>query len=124
MTPKEFEQFVAEYYQHQGYYTEITPYSSDYGVDVIARKGKERIAIQVKMYGNSSRKVNHKTVMELFGAMTYRQCSKAVIATNGTCMADAVEVANKLGVEILYFDSVLDNIETNNRYRTCHIQHK
>lgn len=114
MTPKEFEQFVAEYYQRQGYETEITPYSGDYGVDVIAQKGEERIAIQAKMYGNSSRKVNRETIMQLFGAMTYRQCSKAVIATNGKCMEDAVEVANKLGVEILYFDSALGIVETNN----------
>lgn len=114
MTPQEFEQFVAKYYQSLGYETEITQYSGDYGMDVIAHKGEERIAIQVKMYGNSSRKVNRKTVMELFGAMTYRQCSKAVIATNGTCLADAVEVANKLGVEILYFDSTFDIVETNN----------
>ena len=114
MTPKEFEQYVAEYYQRQGYETEITPYSGDYGVDVIAQKGEERIAIQAKMYGNSSRKVNRETIMQLFGAMTYRQFSKAVIATNGTCMADAVEVANKLGVEILYFDSALGIVETNN----------
>ena len=114
MTPKEFEQFVADYYQHQGYETEITPYSGDYGVDVIAQKGEERIAIQAKMYGNSSRKVNRETIMQLYGAMTYRQCSKAVIATNGTCMVDAIEVANKLGVEILYFDSALDIVDTNN----------
>jgi len=114
MTPKEFEQYVAEYYQRQGYETEITPYSGDYGVDVIAQKGEERIAIQAKMYGNSSRKLNRETIMQLYGAMTYRHCSKAVIATNGTCMVDAIEVANKLGVEILYFDSALDIVETNN----------
>lgn len=104
MTPREFEQLVAEHYQNEGYKTEITPYSGDYGVDVIAQRGEERIAIQAKMYGNSARKVNRETVMQLFGAMAYRQCNKAVIATDGTCMADAIEVANRLGVEILYFD--------------------
>lgn len=105
MTPREFEQLVAKHYQNEGYKTEITPYSGDYGVDIIAQKGEERIAIQAKMYGNSVRKVNRDTVMQLFGAMAYRQCNKAVIATNGTCMADAIEVANRLGVEILYLDS-------------------
>ncbi len=43
--------------------------------------------------------------MQLFGAMAYRQCNKAVIATDGTCMTDAIEVANRLGVEILYLNS-------------------
>ena len=106
MTPREFEQLVADHYQNEGYETEITPYSGDYGVDIIAQKGEERIAIQAKMYGNSARKVNRETVMQLFGAMAYRQCNKAVIATDGTCMTDAIEVANRLGVEILYLNSM------------------
>ena len=105
MTPREFEQLVADHYQNEGYETEITPYSGDYGVDIIAQKGEERIAIQAKMYGNSARKVNRETVMLLFGAMAYRKCNKAVIATDGTCMTDAIEVANRLGVEILYLNS-------------------
>jgi restriction system protein len=106
MTPREFEQLVANHYQNEGYETEITPYSGDYGVDIIAQKGEERIAIQAKMYGNSARKVNRETVMQLFGAMAYRQCNKAVIATDGTCMTDAIEVANRLGLEILYLNSM------------------
>jgi restriction system protein len=36
MNPKEFEEFVSEYYRKHGYKTEITPYSNDYGVDVFA----------------------------------------------------------------------------------------
>jgi len=105
MTPREFEQSVAQHYREKGYDVEITPYSGDYGVDVIAQKGEERIAIQAKMYSNSARKVNRETVMQLFGAMAYRKCNKAVIATDGKCMADAIDVANQLGVEILYLGS-------------------
>ena len=46
-----------EYYRSKGYKAEVTPYSGDYGVDVFAVKGKEKIAVQAKMYGSSSRKV-------------------------------------------------------------------
>lgn len=105
MKPRDFEEFVADYYKDQGYETELTSYTRDYGIDVIAQKGNERIAVQVKMYGNSSRKVNRQTVMELYGAMTLQKCSKAVIATDGNCMPDAIEVAKSLGIEILYLDS-------------------
>lgn len=42
--------------------------------------------------------------MQLYGAMAYRDCTKAVLATDRECMADAVEVANKLGIEILYLN--------------------
>ena len=52
MTPKEYEQYIASIFQNQGYKTLVTPYSNDWGIDVIAIKGKEKIAIQAKMYGN------------------------------------------------------------------------
>ena len=105
MKPRDFEKFVADYYKNQGYETELTSYTRDDGIDVIAQKGTERIAVQAKMYGNSSRKVNRQTVMELYGAMTLQKCNKAVIATDGNCMPDAIEVAKSLGMEILYLSS-------------------
>jgi len=102
MNPKEFEEFVSEYYRKHGYKTEITPYSNDYGVDVFALKGKEKLAIQAKMYGGTSRKINRQMVMELHGAKDFFDCTKAVIATDGTVLPDAEEVANKLNIDILY----------------------
>ena len=43
MTPREFEYIVSDYYKQQGYKTIITPYSGDWGIDVIASKGKEKL---------------------------------------------------------------------------------
>ena len=45
MKPRDFEEFVADYYKNQGYETELTSYTGDYGIDVIAQKGNERIAV-------------------------------------------------------------------------------
>lgn len=39
--------------------------------------------------------------VELCGAMKYFDCNKAIIATNGGILNDALEVANKLDIEIL-----------------------
>ena len=105
MNPQSFEKYVAGIYEKEGYDVTVTPYSGDYGVDVIAEKGGERIAVQVKQYGCSTRKVNRQMVMELYGAAAYAGCNKAVIATNGDVLPDAVEVARKIGVEIRYIDS-------------------
>lgn len=46
MTPRQFEELVCEHYRKKGYKTEITPLSGDYGIDVFATKGKEKLAIQ------------------------------------------------------------------------------
>jgi len=105
MTPKQFEELVREHFRNKGYKAEATSYSNDYGVDVFATKGKEKIAVQAKMYGGGTRKINRQMVMELHGAKDYFDCSKAVIATDGILLADATEVANKLKIEILNLDS-------------------
>ena len=75
MTPKEYEQYIANIFQKQGYKTIVTPYSNDWGIDVIAIKGKEKIAIQAKMYGNK-RKVNRAAIMQLYGAMLIKTVQK------------------------------------------------
>jgi hypothetical protein len=105
MTPKQFEELVCEHFSNKGYKAEATSYSNDYGVDVFATKGKEKIAVQAKMYGGGTRKINRQMVMELHGAKDYFDCTKAVIATDGILLADATEVANKLKIEILNIDS-------------------
>lgn len=54
------------------------------------------------MYGGSTRKVNRQTMMELYGAAAYFDCTKAVLATDGEVLTDAKEVAHKLGIDILF----------------------
>lgn len=48
MTPEEYEHYVAQSFKEMGYETVVTSFSNDYGVDVFAIKGDEKIAIQVK----------------------------------------------------------------------------
>lgn len=107
MTPRQFEELVCEHYRKQGYKAEITPLSGDYGIDVFATKGKEKLAIQAKMYGSSTRKINRQCVMELHGAKDYFDCTKAIIATDGTFFKDAIQVAEKLNIDIIYLDSLI-----------------
>ena len=105
MNPKQFEELVCEHFSSKGFDAKITSYSNDYGVDVFAIKGKEKIAIQAKMYGSGTRKINRQMVMELHGAKDFFDCTKAVIATDGLLLPDALEVAKKLKIEILNINS-------------------
>ena len=105
MTPRQFEELVCEHFRNKGYKANTNSYVGDYGVDLFATKGKEKIAVQAKMYGSGTRKINRQMVMELHGAKDYFDCTKAVIATDGILLADALEVANKLKIEILNIDS-------------------
>ena len=101
MAPQEYEKCVENYFKSLGYQTKVTPHSNDYGVDVFAEKNNEKIAVQVKMFGGASRKINREMVMQLHGSKEFFDCTKAVIATNGEILDNALEVANKLHIEII-----------------------
>jgi hypothetical protein len=59
---KRFEQTVAALYSKRGYKTKVTPAGGDYGVDVIAERENEAIAIQAKRY---SKPVGVKAIQDL-----------------------------------------------------------
>lgn len=105
MNPRQFEELVCEYFRKQGYKAETTSYGNDFGIDVFATKGKEEIAVQAKMFGGTTRKINRQVVMELHGAKDFFDCTKAVMATDGIFLPTAITVAEKLKIEILYLDS-------------------
>lgn len=113
MTPKEYESFVCSKFSRDGYKTELTNYNNDYGIDVFAFKGDEKIGIQVKMYGHTTRKVNRQMIMELHGSKDLFNCTKAVLVTDGQIIDNAKEVANKLEIEILFIEPD-DNFSNNN----------
>lgn len=105
MRSDEYEHIVAQFFEQQGYKTEVTQTTGDYGVDIFAAKDGSRIAIQAKMYGSSTRPINRQMIMELHGAKDYFDCSRAVMATNGRVLDTAMEVARKLKIEILIINA-------------------
>lgn len=103
MTPSQYEHAVASYFRAQGYDAQVTPYNNDFGVDLFATKGPNKIAVQAKMYGGSARAVNRETVLILQGAKDYFECQSAVLVTDGRVTESARKVAGKLRIEILNF---------------------
>jgi hypothetical protein len=104
MDPWSYEELVAQELRSEGYQTEATSTTNDWGVDLFATRGPERLAVQVKKY-RGVRLVNRQQVFELYGAARYFDCSGAVIATDGELRRDAERAATKLGVRVLYLDS-------------------
>lgn len=100
MNPTEYERFVASVYEQEGYTTTVTPTSGDGGIDVYAVKNNEKIGIQCKHYGGTSRSVNASDIRQLYGAAAENNCTKSVIATDGNLLHGAISTADKLGVEI------------------------
>lgn len=87
-----FEQLVAEFYRKFGYDVELTKYTRDGGVDVIAIKHAEvdvKYLIQCK-HSPKMRRIGIRPVRELYGVKTAQNATKAILATTTTFTKDAM----------------------------------
>lgn len=94
----EFEVAVSILYKNKGYEVQLTQASGDFGVDVIAKKGRETIAIQAKRYSGT---VGVKAVQEVAAGGFYYKASKAVVVTNSYYTPAAKKMAGELGVDLI-----------------------
>ena len=90
MTGAEFERYVARLLQHQGYQTKLTPPSGDFGVDIIATRGQDRIAIQCKRH---RRDISRTAVSDAVAGLAHYRCNRAMVVTN----AEFTDGAQQLG---------------------------
>ena len=101
---RRFEFLAGEYLKKEGYEVEVTQGVADWGVDVFAKKDGIRIAVQAKMYGDCKTSITRRMMMELYGVMHYFDCQKSMMIYNGRIMPDALQVAEKLGIQLVYLD--------------------
>ena len=90
MTGREFERWLARFYERLGFEVEITPYRRDYGADLIVTWNGIRIAVQAKRTSGS---VGVRAVQEVVAARAYYDCERAVVVTNGHFTPEAVNLA-------------------------------
>ena len=91
-----YEHKVAQWLKKHGYRNvHVTPASGDYGVDITARKGRIRYAIQCKSY---SRPVGVSAVQEVYSGIRHYNCDRAMVVTNSTFTAAAKTLARENNV--------------------------
>lgn len=94
----EFEKFLDGLFRAQGYITELTATTGDYGADLILRKDGQRIAIQAKRYVGS---VGVQAVQEALSGKAYYQCDAAWVITTGAFTTNALALAKKSAVKMI-----------------------
>lgn len=99
----EFEQYIASLFCKLGYKAHPTKKSRDFGVDVVAHRGPERLAIQAKRY---SQAVNLKAVQEVVAGMHKYNCNKSMVVTNNYFTSSAVELAEHSSCELIDRDGL------------------
>lgn len=94
-----YEHKVAAWLKKHGYKNvQVTPASGDYGVDITARKGRYRYAIQCKSY---SRPVGVSAVQEVYSGIRHYSCDKGMVITNSTFTSAAKTLARENGVILI-----------------------
>jgi len=92
MTGVQFEQYVRHLLTNQGFTVTMTPASSDYGADLIAKRPGtgSKSAVQVK---RRKSKVPGTAVSEVVAAKAYYGCDSAMVVTNSYFTKAAVRLA-------------------------------
>lgn len=98
MTGYEYEVKCAKLLESKGFTkVSVTPGSGDQGVDIIAYKGGKKFGVQCKYYEGS---VGNKAVQEVFAGAGFYGCDEKLVITNSTLTKPAMELAQKLGVQV------------------------
>ena len=104
LSPLEFEKYVARLFSLRGYKTNLTPVSSDYGLDVILEKEKVKIGVQVKHYTNA---VGVRAVQEVIAGMKYYKCSEGYVVTSAhSFTAQAHNLANASNIKLIAYNDL------------------
>ena len=90
--PFEFERLVAKLFERKGYKTTVTRERGDFGVDVIAEAGSDKIAIQVKHWQAS---VGGPDVHKTVGSMITYGANRAMGVTSSDFTNQAYEIQKR-----------------------------
>lgn len=103
LEPIAFERLIGALFQAKGYSVQYTPYSGDYGVDVLATKDGKTKAIQVKQRTSV---ISSKEIGELLVGQVHYEVDSKLFITGWYFSENAKETAKRAGVEIWDWDKL------------------
>lgn len=113
MKGEEFEEYTKFLLEKVGYENvKVTKAIGDQGIDVIATKNKQKIGIQCKRYKSN---VGNKAIQEAYAGIGYYSLDKAIVLTNSNFTKSAIDLANKLNVELWDRKKLIKLIETSKK---------
>jgi restriction system protein len=98
MSGVEFEDYVAARLRAAGYRVGVTKATGDFGVDLIAVKGKDRVAIQCKRYGRS---IGPAAVQQVVAGALLHRCTSTMVVSNQEFTPAAVQLAGVHSCELI-----------------------
>jgi len=99
LSPYEFEDLISKLFKKMGYSTIVTKRSGDFGADVIASKGEEKILIEAKKYSEGNN-ITPQQVQRTLGAIYKYKADKAIFITTSDFSISAKEVEREAPIEL------------------------
>jgi restriction system protein len=98
MSGREFEKYVAARVREMGWDVSATPATGDFGVDLIAERGTECVAIQCKRH---ARPVGVSAVQQVVAGALHHRCSTSAVVSNQEFTTAAKELASTHGCHLV-----------------------
>jgi len=89
-----FEAYVCRLLESRGYSVENIRASNDFGVDAVASRDEEKIAIQIK---RSKHPIDRRAISDASAGKDFYKCNKAMVITNSTLTESARTFAKEIG---------------------------
>jgi restriction system protein len=105
MSGLEFEEYVAGLLRRQGWHVEVTQGSHDLGVDLVAEKKDQRLAVQVK---RQEAPVSRRAVSDAVAGCAHYDCTGAMVVTNSYFTRGALELAASTDCELIDRDALAE----------------
>jgi restriction system protein len=98
LSGREFEKYVAARVRQMGWEVSVTPATRDFGVDLIAERGGECVAIQCKRL---ARPVGVSAVQQVVAGALHHRCSASAVVSNQEFTTAARELASTHGCHLV-----------------------
>lgn len=92
----EFEEFLYYLFLNMGFDVNLTPKSSDYGADLILKRGSKTIVVQCKLY--TSHAIGVSSVQEVYSSIKYYNADLGIVVTNSKFSKNSINLANSTNV--------------------------
>lgn len=107
MSWRDFETFVGECFRRQDYFVQETGGGgADGGIDLVLRKGSEKVLVQCKQW--RTYQVGVKIVREMYGLMVAEQADRVIIVSVGAYTKDAADFARGKPIELIDGDKLVE----------------
>ena len=108
MTGIQFQDYIATLFETRGDRVTRNPLSHDKGADLLIEEFGFRIAVQTK---RRKQTIGIKAVQEVYSAQCYYGAQRALVITSNRFTKPAIEMADRLGVELWDRKRLLDEIK-------------